>query len=158
MAVDEEGHVLTTSSGFEVSHRIAMPDVEKARLSPDGIGEFRGKIGGENVLAISMLSPVVDDSIMAARLVVSLSEIDQSITTLVLIAVAFGILIIFFMVLSGSYFYQLHCAAGGRNRLNRPQNRRGDFATGLTKKMTMKSGPCAKPSTTWPRNLRLPKK
>ena len=134
MAVDEEGHVLTTSSGFEVSERIDMPDFEKALGSPDGIGEFRGKLGDENVLAISMLSPVVDDNIAAARLVVSLSEIDQSITTLVLIAVAFGVLIIFFMVLSGSYFISSIVLPVGEIGKTARRIARGDFATRLEKK------------------------
>jgi signal transduction histidine kinase len=134
MAVDENGHVLATSSGFEVVQLIEMPDFHEALSSPNGIGEFRGRLGDENVLAITVLSPVVEDSVAAARLVVSLSRIDRNIFVIVLSAAAFGLLIVFFMVLSGSYFISsivLPVTDIGKTALKIAG---GDFATRLEKK------------------------
>ncbi len=104
MAVDAYGNVTTTSSGFEVKEKIEMPDFKLALASPEGIGNFRGKIGNENVLAISMVAPTDDEALTAVRLVASLSKVDALISAFVIVEVIFGVVIIFFMILSGSYF------------------------------------------------------
>ena len=104
MAINAYGEITTTSSGFPVTEKIAMPDFDAALTSPTGMGSFQGKIGDENILAISTVAPVNDESLTAVRLVVSLSRIDRLLVTIITVAVAFGLLIIFFMVLSGSYF------------------------------------------------------
>ena len=104
MAVGPYGDVLVTSSGFEVTEKIEMPDFQQALSSASRMGSYRGAINRENVLAISMLSPSSDESFAAVRLVVSLENVDRRILTMIIFAVLIGAAILFFVVLSSSYF------------------------------------------------------
>lgn len=131
MAVNAYGDITTTSSGFPVSEKISMPDFEEALTSPDGIGSFQGKIGDENILAISTIAPINDESITALRLVVSLSKVDRLIFTIIAVAVAFGLVIIFFMVLSGSYFISSIVIPVTEIGKTARKIAQGDFATRL---------------------------
>lgn len=104
MALDINGNVLITSSGFEVTSRIDLPDFTAALSSSDGLGEYQGKLGEEKVYAVTILSPHTEDVIAAVRLIVSLGKIDEVIYILIGMALLVGVAIIFFAVLSGSYF------------------------------------------------------
>lgn len=134
MAVDTNGSVITTSSGFEVNGQIEMPDYGKALASPDGMGSYRGKIGGENVLAISVAAPANNGALSAVRLVVSLTKVDNLIFTVVTVAVVFGVAIIFFMVLSGSYFISSIVLPVAEVTKNARKIAQGNFASRLEKK------------------------
>ena len=81
-----------------------MPDFEEAIVSSDMRGQFRGVINNENVLAITVLSPVNDESLAAMRFVVSLSRVDEQIVVFIAIITLIGVAIIFFVILSSSYF------------------------------------------------------
>ena len=131
MAVNAYGDITTTSSGFPVSEKIEMPDFEMAVSSPDGIGSFQGRIGGEKILAISTIAPVNNENLTAVRLVVSLARVDRLIMTVIVIAVAFGLLIIFFMVLSGSYFISSIVIPVTEIGKTARKIAQGDFATRL---------------------------
>ncbi len=104
MAVDINGNVIITSSGFESTEKMYMPDFEEAIVSSDMRGQFRGVINNENVLAITVLSPVNDESLAAMRFVVSLSRVDEQIVVFIAIITLIGVAIIFFVILSSSYF------------------------------------------------------
>ena len=134
MALDAYGNVLTTSSGFPVLERIEMPDFENALTAPDGIGEFRGTIGDENILAVTVLAPASDEALSALRLVVSLTRVDQNIFTLITAAIIFGAAIIFFMVLSGSYFISSIVIPVGEIGKTARKIAQGDFKARLSKK------------------------
>lgn len=131
MAIDAYGSITTTSSGFPVTEKIEMPDFEEALASPDGIGRFQGNIGEENILAISCIAPVNDETITAVRLVVSLSKVDNLIFTIITMAVVFGVAIIFFMVLSGSYFISSIVIPVGEIGKTARKIAQGDFKTRL---------------------------
>ena len=100
MALDASGSVMTTSSGFEITEKMEMPDFEAAMTSPDGTGRYRGPIGGENVLAVTVRAPETGESLAAVRLIASLSQVDGVLWTLTLFAIAVGAAIVFFMILS----------------------------------------------------------
>lgn len=134
MALDADGNVLTTSSGFEITEQIEMPDFVAALSSPDGYGEFQGKISSENIYAITVLSPAGDESLAAVRLIVSLSRVDRSIVTLIAIALFVGVAIIFFMVLSGSYFISSIVIPVGEITKTARKIAQGNFSTRLEKK------------------------
>ncbi len=104
MALDRNGNVTTTSSGFKIEEKMYMPDFDTAFSSSEQIGEFRGRAGDENIMAISILSPVRDANLMAVRLVVSLENVDSCIMTIMLFAIFFGVVMVLLMLLSGSYF------------------------------------------------------
>lgn len=131
MAVDVYGGITTTSSGFPVAEKIAMPDFEAALVSPDGMGHFQGRIGTENIMAVSCIAPVNDESITAVRLVVSLARVDSLILAIITVAVVFGVAIIFFMVLSGSYFISSIVIPVGEIGKTARKIAQGDFATRL---------------------------
>jgi signal transduction histidine kinase len=134
MSIDANGNVLTTSSGFEVTERMVMPDFQNALNAANKIGEFRGEINGENIFAVSMLAPSNDESLVAVRLVVSLTRVDNNILALITGAVLFGIAVIFFIVLSGSYFISsivIPVTEIGRTARRIAQ---GDFGTRLNNK------------------------
>ena len=131
MAVNAYGEITTTSSGFPVNEKIAMPDFEAALISPDGMGSFQGRIGSEKIYAISTIAPVNDESLTAVRLVVSLSGIDKMIFTIMAVAITFGLVIIFFMVLSGSYFISSIVIPVTEIGKTARKIAQGDFATRL---------------------------
>lgn len=91
MAIDENGNIITTSSGFEVSEKISIPDFYIAITNEDGIGTYRGKILGEKVLSITQKAPGVQDKIYAIRIAVSLKKMDKTISLITVAIVAIGI-------------------------------------------------------------------
>ena len=42
MALDAVGNVMTTSSGFQITEKMDMPDFDKAMTSAEGVGSYRG--------------------------------------------------------------------------------------------------------------------
>ncbi|MEG1773212.1 MAG: HAMP domain-containing sensor histidine kinase, partial [Oscillospiraceae bacterium] len=134
MAVDVDGRVTATSSGFAVTERIEMPDFQKALASPIGVGEYRGEISSENVMAITVLSPAKEETVAGVRLIVSLTRVDATILTLIIGAALFGIAIIFFMLLSGSYFISSIVIPVGEIGKTARRIAQGDFNTRLEKK------------------------
>ena len=104
MAIDQYGNVRLTSSGFAVTERLSMPDYYEA-LEYGGRGEFTGLSStGENVFAITLLTPVASGEIAALRFVCSLEAVDRQIVSIIIVLTALGIAIIFFVVLTSSYF------------------------------------------------------
>lgn len=134
MAVDAYGNVTSTSSGFAVNEKIEMPDFEAALASPDRMGSFQGELGGEKIIAISSIAPVNDESLVAVRLVASLTRVDGLIYTVVTMAVLAGIAIIFFMLLSGSYFISSIVIPVGEIGKTARKIAHGNFSTRLEKK------------------------
>ena len=106
MAIGLDGEVFITSSGFEPPSDLEMPDYEAAMEegSNNRYGEYIGDMNGEKVLAVTMMSPVASDQLSAMRFVVSLTLVDQQIFTLVLLITIIGLSILFFVIMSSSYF------------------------------------------------------
>jgi len=104
MAIAADGTVMTTSSGFEIKEKMEMPDYETAKLAADGVGHYRGRIGGENVAAVTLMAPASQESLAAVRVIASLSKVDRLLRTVILITAALVSAMLFLMVLSGVYF------------------------------------------------------
>lgn len=104
MAIDADGEVLLTSSGFEPTQRPNMPDYEKALQSNDRYGEHIGRQGDENIMAITLMSQVSDENLSAMRYVVSLTLVDRQIVILIMVICFTAISILFFVIVSSSYF------------------------------------------------------
>ncbi len=134
MAIDAYGNVTSTSSGFAVNQKIEMPDFEAALASPERMGSFQGEIGGERIVAISSIAPVNDESLVAVRLVASMTRVDNLIYSIVTVAVLFGVAIIFFMLLSGSYFISSIVIPVGEIGKTARKIAHGNFSTRLEKK------------------------
>lgn len=106
MALDQNGQVVITSTGFEPDQNQDMPDYEEALGSAGGEGKWVGRLNtGEKVMAISRV--VRDENgglIGSVRYLVSMERADQQISFLITILVAVGLLILLLLSLSGVYF------------------------------------------------------
>lgn len=134
MAVDAYGNVTTTSSGFPVSEQLQMPDWQMALTAPDGVGIYRGRLANENIMAVSIVSPVGDETLAGLRLAVSLERIDALLFRITALAIALGAAIIFFMVLSGSYFISSIVIPVGEIGKTARKIAQGDFNTRLARR------------------------
>lgn len=105
MAIDKNGTVMITSSGFSPSEALSMPDYNSALNSSTRDSSYFDTLNGETVLAYTLLAPEMDDSDLSAlRYVVSLTAVKQQIYLLIAAAGIVGAAIIFFVILSSSYF------------------------------------------------------
>ena len=91
MAIDKNGTVIITSSGFSPSDEMEMPDYTEALSSPSRDASAFDKINGESVLAYTLLAPSMDDSNLSAlRYVVSLTAVKRQIYMLIAAAGVVG--------------------------------------------------------------------
>jgi len=104
MALDADGNVVITSSGFLPDAGLSMPDYEEALISADGSGEYTGVIGEEKVMAITRVPQASAGRYRAFRLIVSLEKVDMQVYTLIAVTIFIGVAVIFFVVFSSSYF------------------------------------------------------
>ena len=108
--VDADGHIVISSSGFapggEESDAAKYQDYRLALDDADGSGVWHGRnAAGENVMAMTRVIKTSDGSRLGAvRYLVSLSDIDHLILMLVALMLLFGAAILFFVMLSSSYF------------------------------------------------------
>lgn len=102
MAVNAKGRVVLTSSGFspEVT---AMPDYEDALTG--GEGYWVGTVeNGEKIMAVCSDISSFSTEYSAVRVVVSLSEVDASITSIIVAATLVCAAILLLLILTGVYF------------------------------------------------------
>ncbi|MBC8570890.1 sensor histidine kinase [Zongyangia hominis] len=134
MAINAAGDIALTSSGFEPNNLYYMPDYEQALGSSNAIGQFQGTVEGENVMAVTVMSPVSNQEFTAMRFVVSLEQVDQQIVMLICLVTAIAAAIIFFVVLSSSYFINSIVIPVGEVGQAARKIAHGDFAYRLHKK------------------------
>lgn len=134
MAIDKNGTVIITSSGFSPSGDLEMPDYEAALSSSTRDAYSYDTLNGESVLAYTLLAPSVDDSnVSALRYVVSLTAVKRQIYMLIAAAGVVGAAIIFFVILSNSYFINSVINPIDEVRKIALQISKGDFSTHLKK-------------------------
>lgn len=106
MALDNYGNAIITSTGFEPDRSQPMPDFEQARNKQLESATWTGRLtSGENVLAVTRVITNSDDEYVGAiRYVVSLEEADRRIFITVSTVMLIGIVIVFFVVISSTYF------------------------------------------------------
>ncbi len=106
MVIDDSGKPVITSTGFTPEKDQTMPDYTAALDSESNYADWHGKISsGENVMA---LTRVITDrngkQLGAIRYVVSLEEADRKIFISITLVCLIGILIMFFIFISSTYF------------------------------------------------------
>ena len=103
--VDSEGQAIVSSTGFEPEAGQA-PDFVEALSSENYRGVWIGRTaGGEHVMAVTLAIPGPDGSMLGGlRYITSLSQVDRQIYMLIGIMVLIGAAVLFFVMLSGSYF------------------------------------------------------
>ncbi|MDL2214380.1 HAMP domain-containing protein [Clostridia bacterium OttesenSCG-928-O13] len=107
MLVRANGTIDTTSSGIDPGYAEVPQDISEAlRPGSSGVGEFVGKNeSGEKVMAVTMLiTPYSARSVVAMRLVTSLTLVDKAIVNIVIASVALLCAIILASVISGVFF------------------------------------------------------
>lgn len=108
--LNNKGSVLASSTGFLPN--LSAPEDYRRALGAhrDGTGEPKGvwvgeSDGGQKVLALTLLVAEDDGTIHGAiRYLVALDKVDTQITVLISIMIAFGLAVIFFVMLSSAYF------------------------------------------------------
>ena len=104
MAIDEDGKVILTSSGFLPENDSLSPDYFEAKENFEGTAEFIGEMNGENIMSVTVVPDGRTEDFAAFRLVTSLDKVDSQITTLVIASSLVCAAIIFFVLVSGLYF------------------------------------------------------
>lgn len=104
-AIDNDGRIALSSSGFSYMEQVPMPDYDAALKSSNSTGEYIGKTAeGERIMAISVLIPTFNGEYSAMRYVVSLEQVDKVLFLYMLIFLVVGIVIVAFVMISGFYF------------------------------------------------------
>lgn len=106
VAFDNNNEPILTSTGFLPSQNFEMTDYMAAQDSENHVGLFVGKnSSGENVMAQTRAIYTNDGKFVGAvRYIVSLSSVDKMIFWLIIGCIAIGLAILFFVIMSGSYF------------------------------------------------------
>lgn len=104
--LNANGDIIVSSTGFPTEGDEPLNDYYDAVRSSRGVGTWSGvNSNGESVLAVSrLISKKAGSSAGAVRFVVSLEEANQLVIALTLVMFTFVVIILFFMLISGSYF------------------------------------------------------
>lgn len=104
--IDRNGHIILTSSGFQIKDNVDMPDYISALGSEHGVGRWTGKLpSGEKIMASTCVYNYSSGTHGGAvRFMISLEAIDAQLFR-ICILIAFGCVFMFsLLVLSGSIF------------------------------------------------------
>ena len=106
MVINEKGQAVITSTGFAPDNQQNRPDYTAALSADDHYADWHGNLSsGENVMALTRV--LYDDNgeqIGAIRYVVSLEEADRKIFIAIAFVCLIGVIILFFIFLSSTYF------------------------------------------------------
>ncbi len=133
MALNIDGEVLLSSSGFESTEKLYMPDFTDALSGAAGEGFFQGSLYGENIFAMTRLCPVGSDEIFAVRYITSLVRVDRQIISFVVIITALGVVTILFVSLTSTYFINSIVVSLGKIGQTARKIAQGDFNIRLEK-------------------------
>ncbi len=105
MAINSQGSVFLTSSGFSPAEHYEMPDYSQALTSADGTGYHIGYLqNSEKYMAVSILLNMNGAASSAIRIITSLDKMDGQIVTLTAIIGASSVLLILLLLILGMYF------------------------------------------------------
>ena len=105
--LDKTGAALISSTGFVLAIDLNMEDFKRAlQAGSNDRGVWTGKNANrENVMAYTLLERDQNGNVIGAlRYVVSLTLVDRQVWILVGVMLLFGVVIVFFVALSSSYF------------------------------------------------------
>ncbi len=106
MAINSEGKVFLSSSGFSPAEEYTMPDYQKALSSPSGMGNYIGYLeNSEKFMAVTVLLKTGNNlSNSAIRIITSLDKIDSQIVALTIAIAAVSVMVILLVLVLGMYF------------------------------------------------------
>ena len=106
MVINSDGKAVITSTGFAPDNDQPMPDYDAAIQSEEGYADWHGHLSsGENVMALTrVIYDKEDKPVGAIRYIVSLEEADRKIFIAISVVCLAGIMILFFIFVSSTYF------------------------------------------------------
>ena len=105
MAIDYEGRVVLTSSGFSQSYTVSMPDYETAMQEGSQGGYTTGRTAlGERYMAVCIPITELSREYSAIRVVTSMEAIDRNIRGFTVMATLVTIIVMMILGFSGLYF------------------------------------------------------
>lgn len=132
MAIDNDGIIVLTSSGFSPEATDAMPDYDMAMSESDTVNAYGYSISrsdnGERIMAVSYPIFNISNEYSAIRVVTSLEAIDDSIAAFVAAASCIAIAIIVLLGFSGMYFVRSIVRPIQAISANTAKFARGDFS------------------------------
>ena len=134
MALDSNGNITITSSGFAITEKTNMPDFELAKTSENRVGEYQGVLNGEKVMAVTYINPEGDNSLYAFRYVISLTRIDAQIAMVAAILCLIVLGVVLLVVWTSSYFLNSIVTPIGEIGKTAKKIAGGDFESRLKKK------------------------
>ncbi len=140
MFLNSSGEVLLTSGTFEASKNVEMPDYQK--LTDVGNNDVLSKqyarsiymLDNQNVMAVIYPVKTRVSDVSYVRFVSSITGVDKQVIIVIAITVLIGICVIFFVVLSSSYFIQSIVVPIDEIVKIAKKISQGDFAIRLEKK------------------------
>lgn len=133
MAINKNGEIVMTSSGFEISSDIIADDYYNA-LDSGNMGYFLGKSAtGERIIAVTALTPDRTGNYSAVRLVSSFEGVYRTIIGYIIAMAAVFIAIITLMVFSGMYFINSIVIPVRQVGQTAKRYAHGDFSVRITK-------------------------
>ena len=134
MAMDEDGNVILTSSGFLPEKSSLTPDCFEAKDNIGKNAEYIGEINGENIMSVTVVPDGSTEEFFSFRLVTSMENVDRQILVAIIGTSLIGIAIIFFVVVSGSYFINSIVNPVGQISETAKKIAAGDFNAKIEKK------------------------
>lgn len=134
MVLDNSGNVVLTSSGFLPEEVNLTSDCFEAAGNVDRTADFTGELNGENIMSVTVIPKGNTEDFTAFRLVTSLEKVDTQITVIIIGTGLICIAIIFFVIVSGSYFINSIVNPVGQIGEAAKKIAEGDFHTRLEKK------------------------
>ncbi|MBQ8410478.1 MAG: HAMP domain-containing histidine kinase [Ruminiclostridium sp.] len=105
MAINAQGKVFLSSSGFSPAEHYTMPDYEQALKSENGTGYHTGYLENtEKYMAVSILLNSNKTTGNAIRIITSLERIDAQVTGLTVATSTVSVVIILILLTLGMYF------------------------------------------------------
>lgn len=130
MALDAEGNVLLTSSGF-LPQNGTMPDSKEAAEAPNGVGQYIGHWNHEKIMAVTVMTPLAGQELFGMRYVVSLEQVDRQVVLLTVFAGLLAVAILLFVLYTSSYFINSIIVPVGEASKSAMKIAEGDFSVRL---------------------------
>ena len=134
MAMNSDGKVVLTSSGFIPEESSLTPDCFEAENNIEKTAEYIGETNGEKVMSVTVVPEGKTEDFSSFRIVTSLEKVDRQITFAIIGTSLIGIAIIFFVVVSSSYFINSIVTPGGQISETAKKIAEGDFNAKIEKK------------------------
>lgn len=129
MAIDYDGMIVLTSSGFSPDYEIDMPDFTDAMRASSGYGYSIGKTeNGERIMAVTYPITAISEEYSAIRVVTSLDTIDETVHAFIIWMVVLAVAILILLGVSDMYFVRLILRPIREINANTEKFAQGDFS------------------------------